>query len=103
VTQVLNYADHVAHAVLAIDTKTNSVLGWMPVPNCTPSSCPNGVLVVPDLQKLVVTDRVYAYIYDLHLASAPPAVVGMPAAPDELDYDPIRHRVYIGNTTVPTC
>src|ERR1700731_3062276 len=58
VNQVLYYADHVAHGVLAIDTKTNSVLGWVPVPNCTTSSCPSGVLVVPDLQKLVVTDRV---------------------------------------------
>ena len=30
VTQVLYYADHVAHGVVAIDTKTNSVLGWVP-------------------------------------------------------------------------
>ncbi len=102
VTQILYYADHVAHAVLAIDTRTNSVLGWVPVPNCTSSSCPSGVLVVPDLQKLVVTDRVStAYIYDLTLPGAPPAAVNMPRSPDELDYDPIHHRVYIGNTTSP--
>ena len=102
VTQVLYYADHVAHAVLAIDTKTNSVLGWVPVPNCTAASCPSGVLVVPDLQRLVVTDRgTHAYIYDLNLTSSPPVAVTMPTAPDELDYDPIHHRVYIGNTTAP--
>src|SRR5882762_10533136 len=75
VTQVLYYADRVAHAVLAIDTKTNSVLGWVPVPNCT-GSCPSGVLVVPDLQELVVTDRgTKAYIYDLNLPGSQPAAV----------------------------
>src|SRR5689334_16237863 len=56
VTQVLYYADRVNHAVLAIDTKTNSIVGFVPVPNCI-GSCPSGVLVVPNLQKLVVTDR----------------------------------------------
>ena len=72
VTQVLYYADRVNHAVLAIDTKTNSVLGFVPVPKCT-GSCPSGVLVVPDLQKLVVTDRATTvYIYDLDLPGSPP-------------------------------
>src|SRR5215831_2219773 len=67
VTQILYYADHVAHAVMAIDTKTNSFLGWVPVPSCT-GSCPSGVLVIPDLQLLVVTDRdVKIYIFDLKL------------------------------------
>src|SRR5262252_471677 len=66
-TQILYYADRVAHAVVAIDTKTNSVLGWVPVPNCT-GSCPSGVLVIPDLQLLVATDRgTHVYIYDLKL------------------------------------
>ena len=101
VTQVLYYADRVAHAVLAIDTKTNSVLGWVPVPNCT-GGCPSGVQVVPDLQKLVVTDRATtAYIYNLNLPASPPAAVTVPTAIDELDYDPIHQRVYIGNTTAP--
>jgi DNA-binding beta-propeller fold protein YncE len=102
VTQILYYADHVAHAVLAIDTRTNSVLGWVPVPNCTASSCPSGVLVVPDLQLLVVTDRgTHVYIYDLKLPNTAPAAVTVPAGIDELDYDPIHQRVYIGNTTSP--
>lgn len=101
VTQVLYYADRVNHAVLAIDTKTNYILGWVPVPNCT-GSCPSGVLVVPDLQKLVVTDRANTtYIYDLNLPGSPPAAVKGPTAVDELDYDPIHQRVYIGNTTAP--
>jgi hypothetical protein len=102
VTQVLYYADHVAHGVVAIDTKTNSVLGWVPVPNCTASSCPSGVLVVPDLQKLVVTDRgTHVYIYDLTLVGSAPVAVTGPTALDELYYDPIRQRVYVGNTTAP--
>ena len=102
VTSVLYYADHVAHAVLAIDTTTNSVLGWVPVPNCTTSSCPSGVLAIPALQKLVVTDRVNTvYIYDLNLPGSLPAAVSVPTSIDELDYDPIHHRVYAGNTTAP--
>ena len=101
VTQVLYYADRVNHAVLAIDTKANTVLGFVPVPNCT-GSCPSGVLVVPDLQKLVVTDRATTvYIYDLDLPGSQPAAVTVPTAIDELDYDPIHQRVYIGNTTAP--
>lgn len=102
VTQILYYADHVAHGVVAIDTKTNSVLGWVPVPNCTSSSCPSGVQVAPDIRKLVVTDRgTHVYIYDLSLPGAPPAAVTVPTAIDELDYDPIHRRVYLGNTTAP--
>jgi hypothetical protein len=100
-TQVLYYADHVAHAILAIDTKTNSPLGWVPVPNCT-GSCPSGVLVIPDLQFLVATDRgTNVYIYDLTLPNTAPAAVTVPAGIDELDYDPVQQRVYIGNTTSP--
>lgn len=102
VTQVLYYADHVAHAVLAIDTKTNWVVGWVPVPNCTVSSCPSGVQVAPNIRKLIVTDRVtHAYIYDLNLPGSAPAAVTVPTAIDELDYDPIQRRVYLGNTTAP--
>jgi hypothetical protein len=101
VTQVLYYADRVNRGVLAIDTKSNSILGWVPVPNCV-GSCPSGVLAVPDLQTLVVTDRANTvYIYNMALPGAQPAAVSVPTAIDELDYDPIHHRVYIGNTTAP--
>ena len=100
-TSILYYADRVNHAVLAIDTKIQSVVGMVQVPNCT-GSCPSGVLVVPDLQKLVVTDRATTtYIYDLDLPGSQPAAVKVPTAIDELDYDPIHQRVYIGNTTAP--
>jgi hypothetical protein len=102
ITQILYYADHVAHGVVAIDTRSNSVLGWVPVPNCTASSCPSGVQVAPDIRKLVVTDRgTHVYIYDLSLPGALPAPVTVPTAIDELDYDPIHRRVYLGNTTAP--
>jgi len=101
VTSILYYADRVTHAVLAIDTKTNSVLGWVPVPNCT-GSCPSGVLVVPDLQLLVATDRgTKTYIYDLKLPGIAPVAISTPTAIDELDYDPIHQRIYLGNTTAP--
>src|SRR5260370_24557313 len=101
VTQVLYYAERVSHSVIAIDTKTNSLVGSVQVPNCT-GSCPSGVLVVPDLQKLVVTDRATTvYIYDLDLPGSLPAAVKVPTAIDELDYDPIHQRVYIGNTSAP--
>jgi hypothetical protein len=101
VTQILYYADRINHAVVAIDTRVNWVLGWVPVPNCT-GSCPSGVLAVPDLQKLVVTDRsTTTYIYDLNLPGTAPVAVTVPAGIDELDYDPIHQRIYIGNTTAP--
>ena len=101
VTQILYYADHLAHGVMAIDTKANSVLGWVPVPNCT-GSCPSGVLVIPDLQLLVATDRgTEVYIFDLKLPNTPPVAVIVPSGIDELDYDPIHKRIYIGNTTSP--
>jgi hypothetical protein len=71
------------------------------VPNCV-GSCPSGVLAIPDLQMLVVTDRATTtYIYNLALPGAQPAAVTVPSGIDELDYDPIHHRVYIGNTTAP--
>ena len=101
IAQVLYYADRVAHAVLAIDTKTNSVLGWVQVPNCV-GGCPSGVQVAPDLRKLIVTDRAtHVYIYDLNLPGSAPAAVTVPTAIDELDYDPIHQRVYLGNTAAP--
>src|SRR5580704_15990635 len=78
VTQVLYYADRVNHAVIAIDTKTNSFLGWVQVPNCV-GSCPSGVLAIPDLQELVVTDRATSvYIYNMALPGTQPAVVTVP-------------------------
>ena len=66
VTSILYYADHVAHAVIAIDTKTNSFVGWVPIPNCT-GSCPSGVQVAPNIRKLIVNDKDAAVLDDRFL------------------------------------
>src|SRR5215470_604895 len=46
VTHILYLADRTNHSVDAIDTRTNGVVGVMPVPG-NPST--NGVLIAPDL------------------------------------------------------
>src|SRR5215468_2254004 len=61
-TNTLYFADRVNKGVSVIDTNTNTYLGTIVVPSCDvagaiPGSCPSGVLVAPDLHKLVVTDR----------------------------------------------
>src|SRR5215510_14576915 len=61
-TNTLYFADRVNKGVSVIDTNTNTYLGTLVVPSCDvagaiPGSCPSGVLVAPDLHKLVVTDR----------------------------------------------
>lgn len=101
VTQVLYYADRVNAGAMAIDTTTNSILGWVRPPNCT-GACPSGVQVIPDLQKLILTDRkTTLYIYSLDLPGSDPAAVTVPNGTDELDYDPIHHRFYVANTSAP--
>jgi hypothetical protein len=74
------------------------------------------VLVAPELHKLVVTDRNTVliaggttvnlksiFIYDLRLLSAPPVKLDLASGTDtdELDYDPLNHRVYVANTAAP--
>ena len=102
-TGVMYLTDRPNFGVAAIDTKTLTYLGNIELPGCrTNSACsPSGVLVVPDLQKLIVTDRnVSIYIYDLRVpGQGPVAILPSPPGSDELDYDPINQRVYIGNTT----
>ena len=120
-TNTAYFADRVNKGVSVIDTNTNTYLGTLKVPTCDlattrPGSCPSGVVVAPDLHKLVVTDRntvVTAtgvtvdlksiFIFDLRLLSAPPVKLDMPLGTnsDELDYDPINRRVYVGNTAPP--
>ena len=112
VRQIMYSADRPNHAVDVIDTKTNTLLGFIPLPNnCNVggTSCPSGVQVAPDIRKLVVTDRGTGaagggvYVYDLTasaLPQAPQAVGGtFQFATDELNYDPLNHRVYVNNTT----
>src|SRR5713101_3866121 len=101
-TRVMYLADRVNHGATAIDTRTNTVLGTVVPPGCASgSSCPSGVLVVADLQKLVMTDRrTTLYVYDL-LLPGPPVTVTVPNGTDELDYDPVHQRIYVANTAAP--
>ncbi len=121
-THTMYFADRTNKGISAIDTRTNTYLGTIVVPGCVglndagQGSCPSGVLVAPDVHKLVITDRSnggaatttvllnHIYIYDLRLGQfTPPAGLELPAgkAPDELDYDPLNQRAYVGNTSTP--
>src|SRR5215831_5716946 len=120
-THTLYFADRTNFGVSAIDTRTNTYIGTIVVPTCTGlgtaggGSCPSGVLVAPDLHKLVITDRSnvigtttqflnHIFIFDLRLGQfTPPGGLALPAglAPDELDYDPLNQRAYVGNTSPP--
>lgn len=111
-THTLYFADRTNKGVSVIDTDTNTYLGTIVVPTCDGTgSCPSGVLVAPDLHKLVVTDRNigagaslvhlnHIFIYDLRLPSAPPVKLTLPAGQDtnEVDYDPLNHRAYVENS-----
>ena len=110
-TDTLYFADRINKGVSVIDTSTNTYLGTFVVPGCDGTgSCPSGVLVAPDLHKLVVTDRGitgpdlnHVFIYDLRILSAPPVQLTLPSgqATDELDYDPLNRRAYVANVTAP--
>src|SRR2546429_8348520 len=121
-THTMYFADRTNKGVSAIDTRTNTYIGTIVVPGCAglndagQGSCPSGVLVAPDLHKLVITDRSnggaattpvllnHIYIYDLRLGQFTPAEgLALPKgfAPDELDYDPLNQRAYVGNTSAP--
>ena len=119
-TNTLYFADRVNRGVSVIDTNTNTYLGTIVVPSCNvagavPGSCPSGVLVAPDLHKLVITDRNtvvggvtidlnHIFIYDLKLGQfTPPGGLTLPFGQDtdELDYDPLNQRAYVANTAAP--
>jgi hypothetical protein len=122
VTHTMYFADRTNRGVSAIDTRTNTYVGTIVVPTCTAGlnsagagSCPSGVLVAPDVRKLVMTDRSqvvgtttqllnHIFIFDLRLGQfTPPEGLALPEgfAPDELDYDPLNQRAYVGNTSTP--
>src|SRR5215813_1827525 len=122
VTHTMYFADRTNRGVSAIDTRTNTYVGTIVVPTCTAGlnaagagSCPSGVLVAPNLRKLVMTDRSqvigtttqllnHIFIFDLRLGQfTPPEGLALPDgfAPDELDYDPLNQRAYVGNTEAP--
>jgi DNA-binding beta-propeller fold protein YncE len=109
--QIMYSADRPNRSVDVIDTKTNTLLGFIPVPQQSGgTSNPSGVQVNPDLRQLVVTDRGTGaagggvYIYDLTASAMPSAPVKTLLLPnalatDELNYDPNNKRVYVNNTT----
>jgi hypothetical protein len=97
---VVYIADHVNDGALAIDTHTRSVLGVVSPPGCgiaTHNCAPAGVLVAPDLRKLVMTgsNPPSLWVYDLRAPGAAPVAVTVPSGPDLIDYDPINHYVYV--------
>jgi DNA-binding beta-propeller fold protein YncE len=111
VRQIMYSADRPNRGVDVIDTKTNTLLGIIPVPlQSGGTSNPSGVQVAPDLKELIVTDRGTGaagggvYIYSLAataIPTTPVATLKLPnaLATDELNYDPINKRVYVNNTT----
>jgi hypothetical protein len=60
------------------------------------------LLIAPDLQKLLVADRSDTVsIFDLRVQGQGP-VASLPVVfPDELDYDPINQRAYVGSAPGP--
>lgn len=102
VNRLMYFADGTNHAVTTIDTVRNTFVSSVQPPGCTGSSCPSGIQVAPDLQKLFVTGRgTTDWIYDLKSPGAPPVTLTVPDGSDELDYDPIHQRIYVANTTAP--
>lgn len=101
-TRVMYVADRTNHAVTAIDTIGNSVIGVLPIPS---GGNTNGVLVAMDLQKLVMTDgKNNVFVYDLRVPALEPeayALPGVTGGTDALDYDPLNHTVYVINGSAP--
>jgi hypothetical protein len=101
-TRIMYIADRVNHSITAVDTRTDSVVGILPIPGA-PST--NGVLVVPDLQQLVVTDnKSNVFVYDLRTPGLAPDQYVLPnvkGGTDALDYDPFNRTVYVINGTAP--
>ena len=52
-TRTMYVADRTNHAVTAIDSKTDALIGVLPIPG---GGNTNGVLIAPELQQLIVTD-----------------------------------------------
>jgi hypothetical protein len=102
-TRIMYVADRVNHGITAIDTRTNVVAGVLQVPGTPPPSV-NGVLVVPELQLLVVTDgRANVFVYDLRVPGLAPDQYALPNVngTDALDYDPLNRTVYVINGSAP--
>jgi hypothetical protein len=67
------------HAVAAFDTRTNTLIGEIPVPT---SGSPE-VVVAPELQQLAISDsRGTVFVYDLLVPGASPDVYPIPQRPE---------------------
>jgi hypothetical protein len=102
VNRLMYFGDGTNHAVTTVDTTNNTLVSVLPI-GCSTSSCPSGVQVAPDLQKLLVSSRqARLWIYDLKTPGAPPLIIDGPASGyDEMEYDPIHQRFYVANTNAP--
>jgi len=103
-TRAMYLADRGNHGITVIDTRTNVFIGIIPMPN---NSSPNGALIAPDLQQLVVTDgQNSVFVWDLRVPKpnlAPDQYIlpGIGGGTDALDYDPINQTVYVINGPAP--
>ncbi|MEO7143537.1 MAG: hypothetical protein ABI165_08550, partial [Bryobacteraceae bacterium] len=101
-TRVMYVADRTNKSITAIDTIGNGVIGGVALPS---GGSTNGVLVVPELQKLVATDgKANVFVYDLRLPSLAPEQYVIPnitGGTDALDYDPLNRTVYVINGNAP--
>lgn len=102
VNRLMYFGDGTNHAVTTVDTTTNTLVSAQPI-GCTTSSCPSGVQVAWDLQKLLASSRQSRlWIYDIRTPGAPPLVIdGQDSGYDEMEYDPIHQRFYVANTNAP--
>ena len=101
-THVMFVADRTNKSITLIDTNVNDVIGVLPLPS---GGSTNGVVVAPELQKLVVTDGgPNVFIYDLRLPGTAPQKVVIPnitSGTDALDYNPLNRTVYVINGSAP--
>ncbi|HYM11950.1 MAG TPA: hypothetical protein VEU62_14530 [Bryobacterales bacterium] len=101
-SRVMYVADRVNHAVTAVDTRTNAVIGVMVLPS---GAGTNGVLIAPDLQLLIATDGKFnVFVYNLRVPDDGPDIYPLPGiggGTDALDYDPLNRTVYVINGSAP--
>ncbi len=96
VTRIMYLADRTNNGIDVIDTRTNVVVGLIPMPKA--KSAPNVPLVAVNLQQLVVSDGLKSvWVWDLRAPqpSQPTEYVMPSTTPDAMDYDPINQVVYV--------
>ncbi len=100
--RVLYMADRTNKSVTVIDAATNQTIGVVPLPS---TGSTNGVVFIPELHKLAVTDGLTnVFIYDLRLPATAPETYTIPnitGGTDALDYDSLNRTVYVINGSAP--